>query len=105
MKTIFELLKSNQQIRQIYGNDVLDVYGHDLRLKQTETLQKICTFLGVQCDDTYFKLVENIVNEEFASRPRDVVVWRKEDKDWINSEMKKFAFLQPFWSAEQQENR
>lgn len=96
MKTFFALLESNEQIRQIYGNAVLDVYSYNLVFKRSETLKKICIFLDVQCDDNYLKTVGNIFSEVTPSRPRDLVEWRTEDKDRIHNEMKKFAFLQSF---------
>lgn len=95
LKNVFALLDTNEQVRQIYGDRVLDVYINDLMLKQKETLKNICSFLEIHCDDFYFKVIEKVFTEGYNLRPRDLVEWKTEDKNWIETKMKKFDFLQP----------
>jgi len=96
IKTFFALVDTNEELRKIYGNSVLDIFSQDLMLKPKDALRKICMFLDVECDDKYLETVGNVLSEVQPSRTRDFVEWKMEDKDWIRTEMKKFAFLQSF---------
>ena len=75
---------------------MLDVFIYDLVPKQRETLRKICIFLEIYCDDSFYSGIETLFADEVTSRPRDQVQWREEDKDLIENYMKKFDFLHPF---------
>lgn len=96
MNHIFALLDTNDKLRQIYGERVLDVFIYDSVPKQRKTLRKICTFLEIYCDDSFSSGIETLFGDDITSRPRDQVEWREEDKDLIENYMKKFDFLQPF---------
>ena len=94
---IFALHNINDKLRQSYSERVLDVFIYDLISKQRETLRKICTFLGIYCDDPFSSGIETLFADEIVTpRPRDQVQWREEDKDLIENYMKKFDFLHPF---------
>lgn len=96
IKTFFALVETNERMRKLYGGAVLDVFSYDLKSKPRETLKKICTFLGVFCDDNYFKTVGHVLSANLPSRTRDLVEWKTEDKAWITTEMKRFPFLESF---------
>lgn len=96
IKSFFELIETNERIRELYGDQaVLDVLSHELILKPRETMKTICTFLRVKCNDGYLHKAENILFGK-PSITRTTVVWTEEQKQTVYNEMKKYAFLQSF---------
>ena len=94
-KNFFALVETNDRIRKLYGDAVLDILSDQLVFNPRETLKKICIFLDVTCYDSYLNTVEGFLNRH-STRTRDLVIWSKEDKDWVTEEMKKYSFLQSF---------
>ncbi|XP_015764989.1 PREDICTED: uncharacterized protein LOC107343911 [Acropora digitifera] len=80
MNHIFALLDTNDKLRQIYGERVLDVFIYDSVPKQRKTLRKICTFLEIYCDDSFSSGIETLFGDDITSRPRDQVEWREKTK-------------------------
>ncbi|XP_078366322.1 uncharacterized protein LOC144650505 [Oculina patagonica] len=95
IKSFFELIETNERIRQLYGDAVLDVLSHELILKPRATMERICTFLGVTCTEDYINQAENILFGK-PSETRRTVVWTEEQKQRVYDEMKKYSFLQSF---------
>lgn len=88
-------METNERIRKLYGNAVLDISSDELIFNSKETLTKICIFLEVTCYDSYLNKVERLLNGH-STRTRNLVAWRKEEKDLITTEMAKYSFLQSF---------
>ncbi len=95
IKSFFELIETNERIRQLYGDAVLDVLSHELILKPRETMKRICSFLGVTCNEDYIHQAENILFGK-PSETRRTVVWNEEQKQRVYDEMEKYSFLQSF---------
>ena len=95
IKSFFELVETNERIRRLYGDAVLDVLSHELILKPRETMKTICSFLGVTCNEDYLHQAENILFGK-PSETRRTVVWKDEQKQRVYNEMKKYSFLQSF---------
>ena len=96
IKSFFELVETIERIRQIYGGAaVLDVLSHELISKPKETMNTICTFLGVTCSEDYLQQAESILYGK-PSVTRTAVVWTEEQKQRVQDEMKKYSFLQSF---------
>lgn len=91
----FELTKTNARIKQLYGNAVLDVVSDELLFKPRETLQTICSFLSVSCEEHYLSRVERVLYKK-PSHTRNTVIWTKEQKDIVQVEMQKYSFLRQF---------
>ena len=96
IKSFFELIETNERIKQLYGDQaVLDVLSHELILKPRETVMTICSFLKVTCNWDYLHQAENILFGK-PSITRTAVVWTEEQKQRVYNEMKKYSFLQSF---------
>ncbi len=95
VKNFFTLVETNERIKKLYGESVLEIFSDQLIFNPRETLKKICTFLDVKCYDSYLTKVEGLLNIH-STRTRDLVVWRKEEKDLVTTEMAKYPFLQSF---------
>jgi len=96
IKSFFELIKTNERIKQLYGDQaVLDILSHDLILKPRKTMKTICSFLRVSCNEDYLCQAANILFGK-PSITRTTVVWTEEQKKRVHNEMKKYSFLQSF---------
>jgi len=96
IKSFFELIETNERIKQLYGDQaVLDILSHELILKPRETMKTICSFLRVKCIEDYLHQAENILFGK-PSITRTTVVWTEEQKQRVYNEMKKYSFLQSF---------
>ena len=96
IKSFFQLIATNERIRQLYGDHaVLDILSHELILKPKETMKTICSFLRVKCNEDYLHQAENILFGK-PSITRTTVVWSEEQKQRVYSEMKKYSFLKSF---------
>ena len=96
IKSFFELIETNERIKQLYGDQaVLDVLSHELILKPREAMNTICSFLRVKCNEDYLHQAENILFGK-PSITRTTVVWTEEQKQRVYNEMKKYSFLQSF---------
>lgn len=95
IENFFTLVETNERIRKLYGDAVLDISSDKLIFNPRETLKKICTFLQVKCYDSYLNKVEGLLKSH-STRPRDLVDWMKEEKDLVTTEVAKYSFLQSF---------
>ena len=96
IKSFFQLIETNERIRQLYGDQaVLDVLSHELILKPRETMKTICSFLRVNCNEDYLHQAENILFGK-PSITRTTVVWTEEQKQRVYKEMKRYSFLKSF---------
>jgi len=95
VENFFTIAETNERIRKLYSDTVLDISSDELILNSRETLKKICIFLDINCYDSYLNKVEKLLNGQ-STRSRNLVAWRKEDKDLISAEKAKYSFLQSF---------
>ena len=95
VENFFTLAETNERIRKLYGNAVLDISSDELSFNSRETLRKICIFLDVTCYDSYLNKVERLLNGH-STRSRNLIAWRKEDNDLITAERVKYSFLRSF---------
>ena len=100
IKSFFELIETNERIRQLYGEAVLDVLSHELILKPRETMTTICAFLGVACSDDYLGQAEKILFGK-PSNTRNTVSWTQDQKNRVKKEMQKYSFLRTFTFEEE----
>ena len=49
VENVFTLAETNERIRKLYGDAVLDISSDQLIFSSRETLKKICIFLDVTC--------------------------------------------------------
>ena len=73
----------------------MDVLSHELILKPRATMETICSFIGVTCNEDYLHQAENILFGK-PSETRRTVVWTEEQKQTVYNEMKKYSFLKSF---------
>lgn len=95
IKSFFELAETNEKIRRLYGDAVLNVLSHEVISKPKETMERICDFLGVSCRKDYLGQAEKILFKK-PSVTRHTVVWSDEQKDRVQNEMQKYSFLRSF---------
>ena len=74
---------------------MLDVLSHELISKPKETVDTICTFLGVTCSEDYLQQAASILYGK-PSVTRTAVIWTEDQKQRVQDEMKKYFFLQSF---------
>lgn len=70
----FKLAAANQRVRELYGDEVVDIAGHETILRPKETLQRLCDHLNVACSEEYFEKCSNILFST-PSITRHKVVW------------------------------
>jgi len=63
--------------------------------KPKQTMEKICAFIGVDCDEGYLKQAESILFGK-PSITRRTVVWSDKQKQRVMGEMSKYSFLKSF---------
>lgn len=95
INSYFKLAAANQRVRQIYGDAVIDIPGHETVLKPKETIQKLCDHLGVLCSEEYIEQCRKILYGT-PSVTRNTVVWTTEQKKRVTQMMKKYPFLKEF---------
>ena len=91
----FKLAEANQRIRQLYGDAVIDIPGHETVLRPRETIQKLCDHLGVLCSEEYIEKCSKILYGT-PSVTRNAVVWTDEQKTRVTQMMEKYPFLKDF---------
>lgn len=91
----FRMAFANQQVKELYGDAVLDIPGHELVLRPSETLQKLCEHLGVTCSEDYVNKCSSILYST-PSITRNTVIWTKEQKARITKMMKTVSFLKDY---------
>lgn len=87
----FKLAAANQRIRELYGDEVVDIAGHETILRPKETLQRLCDHLNVACSEDYFEKCSNILFST-PSITRHKVVWTEEQKVRVTQMMKNYSF-------------
>lgn len=96
IKSFFELVETNEKIRQTYGDDtVLDILSHELISKPKETMMAVCKFLDVTCKSDYLQQAESILYGK-PSITRTSVAWTEEQKQRVQDEMRKYPLFQSF---------
>lgn len=95
INSYFKLAAANQRVREIYGDAVIDIPGHETVLKPKETIQKLCDHLGVLCSDEYIEKCRKILYRT-PSVTRNTVVWTEEQKQRVTQMIKKYPFLKEF---------
>ena len=91
----FKLAAANQRIRELYGDEVVDIAGHETILRPKETLQRLCDHLNVACSEDYFEKCSKILFST-PSITRHKVVWTEEQKVRVTQMMKNYSFLREF---------
>lgn len=91
----FRLAKTNQRIRERYGDAVIDIPGHETVLRPKETMQKLCDHLGVTCSEDYLEKCSKIMYGT-PSVTRDKVVWPEELKSRVTERMQNYPFLKDY---------
>ena len=86
---------SNQRVRELYGDAVIDIPGHETVLRPEETLQRLCDHLGVTCSEDYFEKCSKILYGT-PSITRHKVIWTEEQKARVTQMIKDYPFLQQY---------
>ena len=95
IKFYFKMAASNQRTRELYGDAVMDIPGHEIVLRPRETIQKLCDHLGVTCSEEYIEQCSKILYGT-PSVTKNTVVWSKEQKTRVTKMMKNYPFLKGY---------
>lgn len=82
-------------MRELYGDAVIDIPGHETVLRPKDTIQKLCNHLGVTCSEEYLKKCSNILYAT-PSITRDKIVWTEEQKTRVTEMMQNYPFLKDY---------
>lgn len=88
-------MDANEQIRQLYGNALLDIHAHELFVNPDKILKQVCNFLDIICNASYIDKVKCHL-ERFSSRSSKDIELSKEERELIKSKIKKYHFLEPY---------
>ncbi|RMX56699.1 hypothetical protein pdam_00015766 [Pocillopora damicornis] len=91
----FKWAKGSNKAREALPGSVLDIPSIEIVLHPAEVLRKICKFLGILCTEKYLQDCADTVDPT-PSITRDYVKWTTKQKERVNTEMKRFTFLQGF---------
>ena len=91
----FKWAKGSNKAREALPGSVLDIPSIEIVLHPAEVLRKICKFLGIICTEKYLQDCADTVDPT-PSITRDYVKWTTKQKERVNTEMKRFTFLQGF---------
>ena len=81
------------RIRKTY--DVLDLPGHELVQQPKQSMQKLCDYLEIICEEDYIEACAKLLYGE-PSITRNHVVWTDEQKRWVQQEIDKYSFLRRY---------
>ena len=81
------------RIRKAY--DVLDLPGHELIQQPKQSMQKLCDYLDIICEEDYIEACAKLLYGE-PSITRNLVVWTDEQKRWVQQEIDKYSFLRRY---------
>ena len=81
------------RIRKTY--DVLDLPGHELIQQPKQSMQKLCDYLDIICEEDYIEACAKLLYGE-PSITRNHVVWTDEQKRWVQQEIDKYSFLRRY---------
>lgn len=90
IKNYFSLVAQNSPLRRMLH--VLDVHSADMIQDPKRSMQRICKFLKVECDEKYLQDCASIVFQS-PSKTRSNVMWTEELKQEVYTRMKKYPFL------------
>ena len=91
----FSLADANKRIRERYGNDVIDIPGHETVLRPKKTLQRLCDHLGVTCSEEYIEKCSQILFDTPAIT-RHTVVWTKDQIQRVTKKIMEYSFLEGY---------
>ena len=92
-KSITRLAYGNRDIIRLIGEEnVLELHNSDLVKDPTSTLNKICTFLEVDCSEKYLKACADKVFKT-VSNTRELVVWPHSTRKKVENLIKQHSFL------------
>eukprot|EP00118_Oscarella_pearsei_P020326 m.219927 g.219927 ORF g.219927 m.219927 type:complete len:351 (+) comp39930_c0_seq2:167-1219(+) len=75
--------------------EFMDIWFEDFCTDPMKGLQKICTWLEVDCNKSYLKHCVSIVSRT-PSRTRQLIKWSPTAKELVEKEMKQYTFLQRY---------
>ena len=93
IQNYFGRTEANERIRQKY--DVLDLPGHELVQQPKQSMQKLCDYLDIICEEDYIEACAKLLYGE-PSITRNHVVWTDEQKRWVQQEIDKYSFLRRY---------
>ena len=91
----FSIADANKRIREQYGNDVIDIPGHETVLRPKKTLQRLCDHLGVTCSEDYIEKCSQILFDT-PSFTRHTVVWTKGQIQRVTKKIMEYSFLEGY---------
>ena len=92
MERFFNWAKGSAIAREALGDKLLDVVGLELVRRPAETMRKICDFIEITCSEDYIQACAEVVDPN-PSITRNYVVWTKEQKNRVYSEIEQYPFL------------
>lgn len=84
---------ANKRIKEQYGNDVIDIPGHETVLRPKETLRRLCDHLGVTCSEESVEKCSQVLFHT-PSVTRHTVVWTEQQIQRVTTKMKEYSFLE-----------
>ena len=92
-KSITRLAYGNRDIIRLIGEEnVLELHNSDLVKDPRSTLNKICTFLDVDCSQKYLKVCADKVFKT-VSNTRELVVWPPSTRKKVENLIKEHSFF------------
>ena len=91
----FSYHQAIEMANKSYNLDIIQIHGKDLVTDPTDTLLKLCNYLGVTCSNSY---LENCSNQIFKreSRTRHMIKWDDKHIDMIQQNINKHSSLKDY---------
>ena len=90
----FKAADANLHVKLLCEDAVIDIPSHEMLLRPTQTLQRLCDHLGVTCPKDYIEKCRKILKAPSVTRNK--VIWTKEQKERVTNMMKHYSFLEEY---------
>ena len=91
----FDLHNATVNAIKTYNLDVIEIHSKDFISNPKGTLLKICTNLGVTCNDNYLEICNNNVYKRH-SRTRHMLEWTEEQLNMIQQKIDEYSILKGY---------
>ena len=88
----FKLAKQNERIKEMAGEDVLDIRHEDLIENPKNEIEQAIEFLGLEPNDDYLEACSNIIYKR-PNKSREKTSWNEENIEEVAERMKEFPFF------------
>ena len=92
---LFRLAQAIEMMTKQFHLNILQLHSEDLIRDPNRSLQRICSFLEVDCLEDYLEQCSEKMYKS-VSRTRDKVVWPQKILDMVESNKKRFSFFRDY---------